>query len=520
VTTGSRSGLAAEERSPLSFSTPPSAEALPREARSGLDPYTPAELPVPPNPKGLGWIPVVGPGVILLGLSIGSGEFLLGPAMIVKHGPTVLWIAGCAIVLQTLFNLEVMRYTLAVGEPVFSGFMRTGPSATAWAWIYAVLYFLQVGWPAWAANAAGAVFFLHTGRLATGAEANTVYLIGLATYAICFALLLLGKRIERTLEILNWILVGGVLTGFTVLALLFAPGAVWGRTLAGFVGYDPVAGTFDFLPADLDLTLLGAFAAFTGAGGMANLTLSNWARDKGYGMSRNAGYIPSATGHKVALAHGGFRFEPSPEAMSRWRGWWRIVRVDQWGVFFVGAALGMALPAMLYLTFVPAGTTFSGLGAAATLAESSGRAVAPILGVIVALMAVWVLFKTQLDSMEGLTRAITDILWTGSRRLRAWRGGDVRAVYYSVLIVGVTWGAIALKLVQPFLLLQLAANMAGVVFVIASLHLLYINCTLLPPDLRPPLSRRIALVVFALFYGTFVTLWLGSLLGGAIGGRI
>ena len=67
--------------------------AGPVEAQSGLDPYRPAEMPVPPNPKGLGWIPVVGPGVILLGLSIGSGEFLLGPAVIVKHGPTLL----CAI---------------------------------------------------------------------------------------------------------------------------------------------------------------------------------------------------------------------------------------------------------------------------------------------------------------------------------------------------------------------------------------------------------------------------------------
>ena len=49
------------------------------EARSGLDPWTRADLPAPPVPKGLSWIGVVGPGVIVLGLSIGSGEFLVGP---------------------------------------------------------------------------------------------------------------------------------------------------------------------------------------------------------------------------------------------------------------------------------------------------------------------------------------------------------------------------------------------------------------------------------------------------------
>ena len=48
-------------------------------------------------------------------------------------------------------------------------------------------------------------------------------------------------------------------------------------------------------------------------------------------------------------------------------------------------------------------------------------------------------------------------------------------------------------------------------FVLASLHLLRINTTLLPPALRPPLWRRVALVTMALFYGAFVTLWLSSL---------
>ena len=34
-------------------------------------------------PRGIQWLGVVGPGVIVLGLSIGSGEFLLGPAVFV-----------------------------------------------------------------------------------------------------------------------------------------------------------------------------------------------------------------------------------------------------------------------------------------------------------------------------------------------------------------------------------------------------------------------------------------------------
>jgi uncharacterized protein YhhL (DUF1145 family) len=125
---------------------------------------------------------------------------------------------------------------------------------------------------------------------------------------------------------------------------------------------------------------------------------------------------------------------------------------------------------------------------------------------LVASLGAWILFKTQLDCVEGMTRSVTDILWTGSARVRAWRGGDVRAVYYSVLGAVVVWGIIALNLAQPVMLLQLGANIAGVIFVIASLHLLYLNTRVLPEALRPPLWRRLSLVGMALFYGFFVVL--------------
>src|SRR6185295_15742575 len=187
-----------------------------------------------------------------------------------------------------------------------------------------------------------------------------------------------------------------------------------------------------------------------------------------------------------------------------------IVRVDQWGVYFVGAVLGMALPALLYVTFVPAGSDIRGLGVAAALAQAVATQKGAIFGGIIAALGVWLLFKTQLDILEGMTRAITDILWTGSARIRSWRGGDVRVVYYSVLAVITLWGIVALKLTQPIILLALSANMAGIVFIISSMHLLYVNTRLLPVALRPPLWRRLALVALAVFYGMFLFMWVFS----------
>jgi hypothetical protein len=475
------------------------------EARSGLDPWIPADLPAAPTPRGLGWIGVVGPGVIVLGASIGGGEYLLGPTVFVRHGLTLLWVTTIAIFFQTIFNTELMRYTLATGEPVFTGFMRTRPHSTFWGVIYAVLFFLQVGWPASAAVASGAIFFLGAGRLPGPADASTVYYIGVATFLLCVTVLLVGRRIERTLEIANLVLVVCTLGGLLVMAVLFVPGATWLAGLAGLVGYSPSAGRFDFLPANADFFLIAAFVAYAGAGGVLNITLSNWARDKGYGMGQRVGYIPAAVGgHHVNLAHTGFIVTPSPENMARWRGWWRIVRADQWGVFCAGAVIGMMLPALLYVTYLPAGTDIQGLGISAALASNLGAREGAVLGVIVGVLGAWLLFKTQLDLTEALVRAITDILWTGSRHVRGWRGGDVRAVYYTVLTIAAGWGIVALRLAQPIILLQIAANVAGVVFVIASWHLLYINTRYLPVEIRPSRPRQALLVAMSAFYGFFV----------------
>lgn len=455
---------------------------------------------------------VVGPGVIVLGASIGSGEYLLGPANFVRYGLTLLWVTSVAVLLQTNFNAELMRYTMATGEPAVTGFMRTRPRSTLWAAVYALLYFLQVGWPGWAGAASGAFFFLVTKRVAGAGDANAVYWIGIGTFLACVAILLIGRRIERTLEILNWVLVVVIIGSFAVLAVIFVAPATWVAAATGFFGYSPTTGRFLFLPEGADYFLVGAFAGFCGAGGVINITLSNWARDKGYGMGGVAGYIPAAVGgKKVNLAHSGFTFPADERSMERWRGWWRVVKVDQWVVYFVGAVLGMALPAVLYVTFLEPGTDIRGYGIAATLANAM-EARLPLMGGVVAFLGAWILFKTQLDVLEGMVRAVTDILWTGSRRLRGWRGGDVRAIYYALLAVVVVWGMIALRLAQPIFLLQVSANVAGVTFVIAGLHLLYVNTRLLPEAVRPGTWPRVGLVALVVFYGLFSVLSIRALL--------
>ena len=500
------------------MATEESSRNKPIEARSGLEPWKVAGLPRPPDIRGLKVFSVIGPGAIVLGASIGSGEWLLGPATFIKYGLTLLWLTTVAVFLQTVLNTEAIRYTLYTGEPAVTGFMRTRPRSTFWAWFYAIMFMLQTGWPAWAATAAGAAFFLFAGRLAGASDASTVYWLGCGAFMICVGILVFsGKRIERTLEILNWIMIVLILGALFVLCLFLASPDRWVSGVAGLVGYDPQTVGFLFLPENVDWLLIGAFVGYSGAGGATNLMASNWTRDKGFGMGQVVGFIPSAVGgHNVKLAHSGSVFEVTRKTLRSWHGWWQIVRYDQWGIFFVGGLVGMVLPAILYTSALQPGKDIRGLAIAAELANSMALRGGRVVSLTLAMMSVWVLFKTQLDILEGTTRAITDMLWSGSSRVRQWRGGDVRLIYYAVLGAVVIWGLIALRLTQPIILLQVSANMAGVVMVISAIHILYVNTKFLPPALRPPMWRRVALVIMAIFYGFLVYLWL---MGGLVPNR-
>src|SRR5688572_23966331 len=89
-----------------------------------LPPWKQAELPAA-RPFSMGNVlRTIGPGAILLAASIGGGEWIVGPMMAVQYGPSILWVATAAIIVQSLFNLEAVRYTLYTGEPIITGFLR------------------------------------------------------------------------------------------------------------------------------------------------------------------------------------------------------------------------------------------------------------------------------------------------------------------------------------------------------------------------------------------------------------
>ena len=455
-----------------------------------------AALPAPPEFTLRNVLRTVGPGVIGLGVAIGSGEWLLGPSVLLRYGPTLLWITTVSVILQVFLNLEMARYTLYTGEPVITGYMRTWPGPGFWGWTYGLLSFLQYGWPGWALASATASTALLLGRLPGAEDAGLVITLGYVTFGICIVAVSAGRRIERNIEVLMFFMMAWVGVFLLAVDVLTVSGRNWAVLARGLV-------SFGSLPAGADWVLLGAFAAYSGMGGVGNALVTSWMRDKGFGMGGTVGYIPAAMGTAVPLAPQGNVFTVEPSSLRAWSGWWKYVNVDQWGIFGLGSVAGMFLTTLMTLQHVAPGTEVGGWAVASLQAEAlSGYG--PLLWQLALLAGFWVLFSTQLGFVEGLSRAITDMLWTGSARVRRWRRGDVRGVYYSVLLAFAAWGCVALNLAQPLTLIVIGANMAAFNFVVVSLHTLVVNRLFLPAELRPSRWREAALVGSALFYGAFV----------------
>jgi hypothetical protein len=82
-------------------------------------------------------------------------------------------------------------------------------------------------------------------------DKGTVIVWGYIIFASCVVLVSIGRKIERTLEWANWIMMFVVLGGLLLLDIYIVPGKIWLEGLVGFV-------SFGSIPRGVDLLLLGA----------------------------------------------------------------------------------------------------------------------------------------------------------------------------------------------------------------------------------------------------------------------
>ena len=461
-----------------------------------LPPWEIGDLTDPPPFTWGNILKTIGPGAILLGTSIGSSEWLLGPAVTARYGGFLLWLIPVSIILQAIINTESIRYTMYTGEPIYTGFMRTGPSSKFWAIFYITIAFFQLIWPGWVSAAATALTALFIGGVPEAEHAYLIRIFGLVWFLLVALVIIFGDKIERTLEKIQWFFVIAILVFLAAIVTFYTEGETYSTALIGLTN-------FGVITSGLDWFLVCAFVSDAGAGGVINGVISNWYRDKGIGMGKAVGYIPALIGgRKLTLSKTGRVFRLTPENKRRWQAWWRFVDVDQYLIWGVGCFLGIMFPALITLQFIPFGTEFiNQFGIAVYQAQyivsTTGN---EFLWNITLMVGFWILFSTQVGVTDAFVRMMTDIIWTNNPENDS--EDDVRFIYYGVFLAFSLSGTLILFLeVKPLLLILFGANIAGLNTAIISLHTLYVNRKFLPVELRPPLWREFVVLMGAIFYG-------------------
>ncbi len=482
-----------------------------------LPPLRQRELP-PPIP----FRQMVGPSIILAGLALGSGEFVLWPYITFKSQFVLLWACLLAVTMQYFLNLEIMRWTLATGESALTGIIRT---SRHWAWIFLFLNIIPWMIPAWAKGAGELVgWMISTPQFA--ADGKTIpgdfdTWIGIAGLLLCGVILTAGPVVYETVERVQFYLVVFIIVAVIGLAAWLTvdrPDAIAAQaTSVATFGWPQV-----IPPLDKDLTpmlLLGALA-FAGAGGTMNLCQSNYIRDKGYAMGAHIGRITSPlTGHEEAITEVGYLFPHTPDNLGRWRAWFRGAAWEHFFSFYLTCIVCLVLLTLIsYICFFDAGGERIDAAQAKDMAfiwAQAGRLttlIGPAAKWFFLLMGVAILFTTEFGVLDAASRISTDIVKvTWLRDNAAWSEGRL---YFTFL-----WTEIALACVLLVLerngfelgalgLFKLTSAMNGGVMFLYACILLYTNRWRLPPEIRITPWRMAILGLTVVFFGTF-TAWAG-----------
>jgi hypothetical protein len=439
---------------------------------------------------------VLGPSLIALGISIGSGEWLLGPLNVGTLGFVGIgWIITISALLQTFYNIEFARYVTATGEVPIAGFGRVPPGAALWVPISLLTLFFAFIWGGWAKAAAQGLFALLNGRIPGDGDSGTVELFAILLLLVVLAITVLSRKITRGLELFNLTSIGIQIAVLLVIDLLIVPFSVWWDGFRGLI-------TPALPPEGSDATLLGGLAGFTALASGLNWYVMNHYRDKGYGMGYRTGYIAGLRGEQREIAAVGVTFPDDQRNTALWKRWMGYLRLDQWLVFFGGAMIGMFLPIILMRQMVLlSGQEPTQANVPTFVANVLDQEYGRWLFYIALFVGFLILFDTQLGIFEALVRNTTDSV-NMSPRLQQAIAGDPRRFYYPFMVVLIAIIGVVLHFFQPARLILISANMSNFGALIFPFMLMYMNSKL-PRAARPKGWVYLVLVLNFLFFGFF-----------------
>ena len=469
-----------------------------------LDDLKTSDLPE----KTLPFWKIAGPGAILVGLSIGAGEIVIWPRIAAEYGGSMVWAAMVGIFIQLWVNFEIARWTIATGETVYTGFSRVWRG-------FAPLFILLtlVSWiaPGWARASGLALKALLIGPGGWGSDTFwTVITFGAVTL-ILFGPKLIYNSVEKTIEVL----VAIVTIGLIAVVIAIGSADTWKELGSGIVniGYkDP----------RMSVKTLFIALVFAGAGGTANLFYTFYLRDKNIGMG---GRLPELQnplrGRAETVPSTGFVVEDTEENRTRFTAWWNYVKKDQ--ILFFWALNTVTM--MLFIFGALAVLHPKGIvPEKGTLIWDEAQVLAEVWGgpgrTIFLLVGVATLFSTQLALVDGVSRSVSDIVYTN------FKGARKRTLSWWYILVAGIWiiaGCLITFVMEQMGVSELgflfnAAYMGGFAMALYVPLTLYINRRFLPKFARPGGICTTMMILASLVYVGFAVssiIWeIGRLFGG------
>jgi len=218
----------------------------PRVGSRRMPQWSVAALSDAPKFTAVSWFALLGPGLVMGAAAIGGGEWLVGPLVTAKYGGALMWLAAISILAQALYNIEISRYTLYTGEPIFTGKFRTLPGPHVWLLVYLLLDFGSI-FPYLAANAATPVSVLLLGGEMPDPDKYAVHwwmnkVIASVIFLAAMTPLVFGGKIYNSLKAIMGFKLVMVIGFLLVLAVFYSTPATWGEIIGGFfkVGNVPV----------------------------------------------------------------------------------------------------------------------------------------------------------------------------------------------------------------------------------------------------------------------------------------
>ena len=460
------------------------------------------EADLPARKKSL--VKMMGPGIVMAGLAIGSGELIMWPWITSIVGAQLLWAAAIGIFLQLWINIEIGRWSIVTGESPFTGMVRVIKTIVyVWVFMIVVGKFL----PGWARETGIALRDLIFGPGHSSPPWAWTALVFAAVAAILFGPKVIYKAVERSIMFLIVVIVVGLIYVVWEIGSMDLFMAMWDGVTNIFDFPDfpvPVFADDGSIRDELSFSRFFGAVVFAGAGGLGNLYYAYYLREKGIGMgARMPTLMSAAHKHETKEMDTGYLYPETEENQKRFRDWFRYVVTDQVLFFWLLGSFTMflfifgALAVLHPIGLVPdRGSLVWDL--ASILEESMGTS-GRYLFLVVGMAA---LFSTQLGGVDGGSRIFSDLLHTNFKfgkwfKLEQW--------YLILVSTTMIIGTFSVWFFEQYDIagldfLFISALIGGFAMAVYVPLLLYMNLTYLPKSARPGWINIFFMVIASAMY--------------------